>query len=151
MPQLTQELTIRDAVPADATSLALAWQHMDVGHAVSMPEVRASIGEVRNDPSRVLGVAVLGDLIIGQVAGRRDDSDHQTLETVYVDPAHRLHGVGRRLVETFLAWAARDGRPVEAVLPRDDEAARRLLERTEFIPVAGRPSDQDHVTMRYEF
>jgi molybdopterin-guanine dinucleotide biosynthesis protein A/GNAT superfamily N-acetyltransferase len=107
-----------------------------------------------DDPAAVyeaLWVAVAGDDVVGSVALRRLGPHDVELKRMYLRPSARGRGVGRRLLETALAWAREQG--IETVkLDTTDEmkAARHLYEAQGFVRVPGKAPRQGQERLLYE-
>ena len=118
------------AALADLTARAMPhpWTGDQLGAALADPRVRLRLraGEVGPDPiACVLGRAVASDLV--------------EIDLVAVDPAHRRRGVGRALLEAFLAEAAAAGaRECRLELARDNAAAFALYVGVGFVVVGRR-------------
>jgi molybdopterin-guanine dinucleotide biosynthesis protein A/GNAT superfamily N-acetyltransferase len=106
------------------------------------------------DPAAVyeaVWVAVRGDRVTGSVALRRLGPDAVQLKRMYVRPAERGHGLGRRLLDTALLWAREHRiRTVSLDTAERMEAAQRLYERYGFVRVDGDAPRQGQSRLLYE-
>jgi GNAT superfamily N-acetyltransferase len=81
-----------------------------------------------------LWIALAGGEVAGSVALRDLGDDAYKLKRMYLRPAHRGHGLGRRLLATALDWArANDARVVRLDTAEGMVAARRLYESAGFV------------------
>ena len=97
------------------------------------PELDADL----EDPARTyvaLWIALAGGEVAGSVALRDLGDRAYKLKRMYLRPAHRGHGLGRRLLATALDWArANDARVVRLDTAEGMVAARRLYESAGFV------------------
>lgn len=85
-----------------------------------------------------LWVAVEGDDVVGSVALRNLGDGELELKRMYLRPAYRGRGVGRRLLATALGWArVRGAHRIRLDTTEQMEAARHLYELHGFRRVAG--------------
>lgn len=99
-------------------------------------------GGLLADEAVLLAVARADDRVVGHVVGKLVEPDSlrrarlAVLESIRVDPAHRGHGVGSRLVEHFLDWA-RSRRATQASVSAfaANTGAQRLYHRHGFTPM----------------
>jgi ribosomal protein S18 acetylase RimI-like enzyme len=78
-----------------------------------------------------------GDRFVGIIVVALAERDPRlaSIFSMWVDPAHRRLGIGRRLVEAALRWAADQGAlQVELEVNQDMDAARSLYEACGFSP-----------------
>lgn len=106
------------------------------------------------DPNAVyeaLWVALLGDDVVGSVALRRLGPRHVELKRMYLRPQLRGRGVGRKLLQTALAWS-REHRIERITLDTTEQmaAARHLYEAHGFVRVAGDAPRQGQSRLLYE-
>ena len=81
-----------------------------------------------------LWIALAGGEVAGSVALRDLGDRAHKLKRMYLRPAHRGHGLGRRLLATALDWArANDARVVRLDTAEGMVAARRLYESAGFV------------------
>ena len=81
-----------------------------------------------------LWIALAGGEVAGSVALRDLGDDAYKLKRMYLLPAHRGRGLGRRLLATALDWArANDARVVRLDTAEGMVAARRLYESAGFV------------------
>jgi ribosomal protein S18 acetylase RimI-like enzyme len=86
---------------------------------------------------RVAFVAVQDASFVGMVGGdfRHADSGVASLVALWVEPAARGKGVGRRLVQAVVDWAQQRGADrVELWVVNSNDAAQALYRRTGFMP-----------------
>ena len=106
------------------------------------------------DPSavyEVLWVAVRNGRVAGSVALRRLGPGEVELKRMYLRPAERGHGTGRRLLDTALVWARDHGiRTIKLDTTERMEAARRLYEAYGFVRVPGTAPRQGQDRLLYE-
>jgi GNAT superfamily N-acetyltransferase len=119
---LAMSYQLRDAVPDDAAVIARHRVRMfnEMGElsdadipdveAASAVQLRAHLAADRyhgwvmeSDGVVVAGVGVLLRVLLPR-AGRVDGQPEAYILNVYTDPAHRRHGLARRLMEHALAW-----------------------------------------------
>jgi len=97
------------------------------------PELDADL----EDPARTyvaLWIALAGGEVAGSVALRDLGDRAYKLKRMYLRPAHRGRGLGRRLLATALVWArANDARVVRLDTAEGMVAARRLYESAGFV------------------
>jgi molybdopterin-guanine dinucleotide biosynthesis protein A/predicted GNAT family N-acyltransferase len=107
-----------------------------------------------DDPAAVyesVWVATRADTVVGSVALRRLGRDEVELKRMYLRPAERGHGIGRKLLETALLWAREHGvRTIKLDTTEQMEAARRLYERFGFERVPGDNPRQGQPRLLYE-
>ena len=81
-----------------------------------------------------LWIALAGGEVAGSVALRDLGDGAYKLKRMYLRPAHRGRGLGRRLLATALDWArANDARVVRLDTAEGMAAARRLYESAGFV------------------
>jgi len=94
-----------------------------------------------DDPARTyvaLWIALAGGEVAGSVALRDLGDGAYKLKRMYLRPAHRSRGLGRRLLATALDWArANDARVVRLDTAEGMVAARRLYESAGFVQLPG--------------
>lgn len=136
---------VRRADVTDAHDLArlkIEWAQVDLspsGQEVDEFADALSIWMTRQGDSLVVEVAVADDRVVGMawmVLFERapDFADRQRLtadiQSVYVSPAHRNHGIGRRLVDALCDAA--DARGVPRTLVTASARSVHLYERSGF-------------------
>jgi GNAT superfamily N-acetyltransferase len=98
-----------------------------------------------------LWVAVGGDQVVGSVALRDLGDGALELKRMYLRPAQRGRGLGRRLLATALDWARGNGsRVVRLDTSERMEVARHLYELHGFIRVPGDAPRQGQKRLLYE-
>jgi len=94
-----------------------------------------------DDPARTyvaLWIALAGGEVAGSVALRDLGDGAYKLKRMYLRPAHRGSGLGRRLLAMALDWArANDARVVRLDTAEGMVAARRLYESAGFVQLPG--------------
>lgn len=81
-------------------------------------------------------VAVLDDQRVGMVAAYQESADAAYVYSLWLDPAARGRGLGRRLVAAALDWARRSGaRTATLRMVPDNTAARKVYEDLGFAEV----------------
>lgn len=123
---------IRTARPDDATGIARVW-------AAAMPQLvktaRGVEAELRNNPSRVILVAVDGPDVVGYGNVYPTDPDETAPRvriTVHVPPSLRRRGIGSALADAVCAAAARAGAGSLLVVVSDDEDSKAFAVRRGF-------------------
>jgi ribosomal protein S18 acetylase RimI-like enzyme len=85
------------------------------------------------DASRVIVVAIDGERWVGMVACRLLGEASTWLTALWVEPAARGAGIGRRLIEAAAEWAEERGRAaVELSVTTNNRAAAALYARAGF-------------------
>jgi molybdopterin-guanine dinucleotide biosynthesis protein A/predicted GNAT family acetyltransferase len=106
------------------------------------------------DPAAIyeaVWVAVRGSRVVGSVALRRLGPSELELKRMYLRRNERGRGLGRRLLETALAWAREhDAATVRLDTTDRMEAARRLYEAYGFVGVPGEAPRQGQSRLLYE-
>jgi GNAT superfamily N-acetyltransferase len=103
----------------------------------------------------VMFVADGGDRFVGLASGYHEEEhpDAVHLVSMWVDPAHRSSGLGRRLVEAVVAWARDEGaRVVNLWVTDGNEPAIALYRSCGFHPTGDMqplPSNPDHGEGKY--
>jgi molybdopterin-guanine dinucleotide biosynthesis protein A/predicted GNAT family acetyltransferase len=98
-----------------------------------------------------LWVAVANGEVVGSVALRELDPDELELKRMYLRPARRGRGVGKRLLATALDWArAHDAGVVKLDTSERMDTARRLYEANGFRLVPGDAPRQGQQRLLYE-
>jgi molybdopterin-guanine dinucleotide biosynthesis protein A len=91
------------------------------------------------------------DEVIGSVALRDLGKGRYQLKRMYLRPAYRGRGVGKRLLATALEWArTRGARVVTLDTTETMVAARRLYESVGFVQLPGEAPRQGHRRLLYE-
>jgi molybdenum cofactor guanylyltransferase len=100
----------------------------------------------------VLWIALVGDEIVGSVALRDLGGGAYKLKRMYLRPAHRSRGIGKRLLATALDWARAHGaRLVTLDTAERMVAARSLYESAGFVRVpSGEAPRQGQQRLLYE-
>jgi len=116
-------IEVRSALPADGPALYEAWQALRVHNAavdrriipapVSRDEFVAGLGIVLERATSATFVAENESAMVGFVSGsiERNQPDrlpeqHVTVGYLYVEPAYRRLGIGRKLFDAISGWAA---------------------------------------------
>lgn len=118
----------------------LTRQLVEHGIPVDAPRLERSVSQVIDDPglgallvARVDGT-VVGVAFLSWIHSLEHQGPSAWLDEVYVDPAHRGRGLGRRLVEEALAHARAEGRPaVDLEVDADHAAIADLYRRMGFV------------------
>jgi GNAT superfamily N-acetyltransferase len=98
-----------------------------------------------------LWVALAEGEVVGSVALRDLGDKELELKRMYLRPAHRGRGRGKRLLAIPLEWARANGATVLRLDTSERmEAARRLYEAHGFRPVPGEAPRQDQRRLLYE-
>ncbi len=98
-----------------------------------------------------LWIALAGDVVAGSVALRALGGAAYELKRMYLRPACRGHGVGKRLLATALDWArANRARAVRLDTTERMVAARGLYESVGFARVPGEAPRQGQQRLLYE-
>lgn len=122
--------TIRlKALQSDPTAFGAAYD--DVVHYEAAEWARRATGS----DDVVNFFAVLDDEVVGMVAGLEmpDRPGHVELVSMWTDPVARGLGVGQRLVDVVVTWAADRGTPeVRLWVTRGNDSALRLYQRCGF-------------------
>lgn len=142
-------ILIRDADPADATSLLRVWSDLlrrtsaDRPQRPPLTEVRAALARIAADPGQRLVVAVSEEEMIGAAFLTRaqlspvHSEDAVQISYLHVSPHARRHGAGKALVEAAVAWAEEKGAStVMAAATAQDREANRYLARLGFSSLA---------------
>jgi ribosomal protein S18 acetylase RimI-like enzyme len=99
-------------------------------------------------------VAMDGEMPCGLVGGFLDENDASrvTLVSMWTAPSHRREGVGRRLVDEVLAWAAaRNAQAVFLLVTGNNHGAIRFYERLGFSKTGiTSPYPNDPAVIEYE-
>jgi GNAT superfamily N-acetyltransferase len=96
-------------------------------------------------------VALAGGEVVGSVALRDLGGSELELKRMYLRPAHRGRGRGKRLLAIPLEWARANGATVLRLDTSERmEAARRLYEAHGFRPVPGEAPRQGQRRLLYE-
>lgn len=96
-------------------------------------------------------MALAGGEVVGSVALRGLGDKELELKRMYLRPAHRGRGLGRRLLAIALEWARASGATVLRLDTSERmEAARRLYEAHGFLPVPGEAPRQGQRRLLYE-
>jgi GNAT superfamily N-acetyltransferase len=136
---------IRDAPDAFAVSLAEALAQTDEGWtawATGLATGEASVMYVAEDAGTWIGMA-------GGMRGASGPGEIAHLISMWVDPAHRGRGLGRRLVERVADWARdRGARRLELWVTAHNAAAIGLYARCGFGDIgASQPLPSDAAVM----
>ncbi len=85
--------------------------------------------EAAESPLSAVFVAVACEVWAGMTAGliRSEDRDVAWMSAMWVDPAYRRHGTGRRLIDQVSAWAADHGATELRLHVTDTNAGARAL------------------------
>ena len=98
-----------------------------------------------------LWVALAGDEVVGSVALRDLGGKELELKRMYLRPAHRGRGLGKRLLAIPLEWARANGASVIRLDTSERmEAARGLYEAHGFLRVPGEAPRQGQWRLLYE-
>jgi GNAT superfamily N-acetyltransferase len=98
-----------------------------------------------------LWVALAGGEVVGSVALRDLGDKELELKCMYLSPAHRGRGLGKRLLAIALEWARANAATVIRLDTSERmEAARRLYEAHGFRPVPGEAPRQGQRRLLYE-
>jgi molybdopterin-guanine dinucleotide biosynthesis protein A/predicted GNAT family acetyltransferase len=107
-----------------------------------------------DDPAAVyeaVWVAVRTGRVVGSVAVRRLGPGEVELKRMYLRPAERGHGIGRRLLDMALLWAREHGiDTIKLDTTERMEAARHLYEAYGFVRVPGDAPRQGQRRLLYE-
>ena len=95
-----------------------------------IPPLHESLQALRSSPLSWLG-AFEGDALVG-AAAVAETTGELDVHRLVVAPSHHRRGIGRLLVSEVLRRAG--DRPVLVATGRDNVPARRLYERTGFVP-----------------
>jgi GNAT superfamily N-acetyltransferase len=135
-PIHTDAIVIRDVAPADRDDWLRLWAGYTAFYETEVaPEVSARTWERLLDPaSPMLGrVAQLGDRVVGFSIAVLHEGTWVVapigyLEDLFVDPAHRGQGVGKRLIEDLVALGRARGWSRLYWHTRRDNPARKLYD-----------------------
>ena len=109
-------LYVRDIRPSDRTRLTRLWEACAPDLAATRAE--QDIELALNDRHRTLLVGHVGSLLVASVmAGLH--GDHGWARYLAVDPAHRLRGHGREIMEEAGLWLAARGAPTIDLIVED--------------------------------
>ena len=132
LERLTIEIVPFEATHAQGFAALIADTLREFGFEHD-PELDADL----EDPARTyvaLWIALAGGEVAGSVALRDLGDRAYKLKRMYLRPAHRGRGLGRRLLATALVWArANDARVVRLDTAEGMVAARRLYESAGFV------------------
>jgi molybdopterin-guanine dinucleotide biosynthesis protein A/GNAT superfamily N-acetyltransferase len=114
----------------------------------------ASFDPDLDDPDAVyeaVWVAVRVGRVVGSVALRRLSATEVELKRMYLRPAERGHGIGRKLLDMALLWAREHGiRTIKLDTSERMETARHLYEAYGFARVPGTAPRQGQERLLYE-
>ncbi|HEX7942446.1 MAG TPA: GNAT family N-acetyltransferase, partial [Gemmatimonadaceae bacterium] len=147
-------VTIRAAAPADLPAIGrlgalLVRMHHDLDPArfiAATPRTEHAyasfLGTQLGEPNIVILVAERDGEVLGYTYAGVEGPDYMSLRgpagvlyDIVVDPAHRGHGVGRRLLDATLAALEARGAPQVVLSTAErNEAAQRLFARAGFRP-----------------
>lgn len=125
-------IVIQPADVHNASAVAeLIWQT----HASQVESTK--VAQALREDEHVTHVALSQDQVVGFVDGflTLDQQGHQRweLDLIGVNPAHQVHGIGRRLVESSVQAGAKVGaHVVRALVATDNHAMQRVLARCAF-------------------
>jgi GNAT superfamily N-acetyltransferase len=132
LERLTIEIVPFEATHAEGFSALVADTLREFGFEQD-PELDGDL----DDPGGTyvaLWIALAGGEVAGSVALRDLGDGAYKLKRMYLSPAHRGRGLGRRLLATALDWArANDARVVRLDTAERMVAARRLYESAGFV------------------
>jgi GNAT superfamily N-acetyltransferase len=136
LERLTIEIVPFEATHAEGFSALVADTLREFGFEHD-PELDGDL----DDPGGTyvaLWIALAGGEVAGSVALRDLGDGAYKLKRMYLSPAHRGRGLGRRLLATALDWArANDARVVRLDTAERMVAARRLYESAGFVQLPG--------------
>ena len=149
-------VTVRDAVPGDASALLALLSDTEGGLArsegvraervdaseASVAEASAAVGRIAADPDERLVVGLVENEVAGVVHLRRAPlspirvQESVRVTSLTVAPEHRGKGVGTVLMSVATAWAEEKDAPfVVAVMPARDREANRYVTRLGFTQI----------------
>jgi len=92
---------------------------------------------------------------VGLAAGYSDQPDRLQVVAMWVDPGWRGHGIGRRLLDEVVRWAAERGMSCQLDVTLGNDAARRMYETYGFVATGqteplreGSPHRTERMTLR---
>jgi GNAT superfamily N-acetyltransferase len=136
LERLTIEIVPFEATHAEGFSALVADTLREFGFEHD-PELDGDL----DDPGGTyvaLWIALASGEVAGSVALRDLGDGAYKLKRMYLSPAHRGRGLGRRLLATALDWArANDARVVRLDTAERMVAARRLYESAGFVQLRG--------------
>jgi GNAT superfamily N-acetyltransferase len=136
LERLTIEIVPFEATHAEGFSALVADTLREFGFEHD-PELDGDL----DDPGGTyvaLWIALASGEVAGSVALRDLGDGAYKLKRMYLSPAHRGRGLGRRLLATALDWArANDARVVRLDTAERMVAARRLYESAGFVQLPG--------------
>lgn len=131
-------VAVRPAVPADLervaeiaaeSSAGAQWPRKEYERAISSEHARYRLVLVISVGEQVQG------FIIGRLAG-----DQWEIENIAIEVQAQRRGLGRRLLDEFLARAQQHGRAVFLEVRESNAAARKLYEAMGFVQTGRRKS-----------
>jgi len=105
-------ITIRSAVPDDATAIAMLLAQL--GYPATPSEAAAQLAHLQEFPHATALVAEIQGQVVGLVTGHLFPSIHDAalvawLTTLVIDEQHLQKGIGRHLSATIESWASSHG------------------------------------------
>lgn len=137
----TPHLDVRPAAPADAERIAALLGAQLAEHQIPTPaaHIAASVAAMLRDPSRgfilagLVGGAIEGVAYVSFATPLEHAGEVAWIEELYVTPAHRSLGLGKRLIDAVALRAeARGCVSIELEVTADHFRAAHLYEREGF-------------------
>jgi GNAT superfamily N-acetyltransferase len=133
---MNEKMIIRDALPPDQNDWLRLWAGYNAFYEASVPaDITAKTWQRILDPESAMFCRIVE--YEGQVIGFSTSVLHDStwtpgpgcyLEDLFVDPAYRGKGIGRKLIEDLVSLSEKNGWSRLYWHTRDDNPARRLYD-----------------------